>query len=352
MTTDSGSTHPPPTVVLRRVSPKRSPQLIPLIYQSAIALQLAHQWQQPVTLVAHQLCSIITTLTACPQAEDSFQTWMLDQRATPSGDQITLALLHHTEIKPLPNGHLQIHVDPPALGLWLQWLLSSDLAAPPQPPISLSAIPFHLLWTHARCCTILRLAHRHGSITLKTHERPAHPQPPESSATTRIPGITSSPDSPGSPLWAIAAPTPLPWDSMFSPEIVPSKLGTDPQIPTSLPQSPSTPLSLYCSQIVNGLDAVESIKLTPVPPSLEQRLNAAAGVGLPPKLIQPLSRLSQQFQILEKQWTTHHWQTPTTHPPSSSHPLLLTYLGLVCLTQRILHLPFIGNIEVPLPDEL
>jgi len=369
-----GSLIPPSSTqpLIRRMIPKRSPPTMDLTYQSAIALQLASQWHQPVEQVTQQLHTLLIELSTQPPLIQSFHLWSVARGIPPTVINITMALLQNTTITPCANGHLQIQIPPSALALWLQWFLTSDalitgtLKSTPHAPDHESApllssvpsthssppvLPFQLLCTHARCCTILTRAQQQRHITLQTHGSQSNPQPQPSPTltTSRVASTLKPQDAPFSPLWTISQPAPLPWVGMDEP--VPYPTHPHPLAPTTIMPAPTTILCAYLSQIVHAVEGLERIDQKGPTSSLKPSL--AQSLGTPPqKMIQYLVHLSQQCQNFEQQWTAQSW---TAHP-DHTHPLpsstYLCYLGLVCITQRLLHLPFIIAGHPPLPYTL
>jgi arginyl-tRNA synthetase len=132
------------------------------IYVSAIALKLAQVWQQPPQSIAREIAESL--------------------KAPCSKDFV---------IEILPPGILQFELTDAALAIWLQRLAQNPLPVP-ESQIIPSAFEadrlFPIQYSHARCSSLLRMAHRSRLISI------AHPDPP---ATPEI--------------WSLAAPNPIPW---------------------------------------------------------------------------------------------------------------------------------------------
>lgn len=134
-------------------------------YLSAIALQLTDRWQLSPLEIATQLTSHL-------------------QRD-----------LEGLRVEVMPSGMMQLEVADSTLASWLQTLTQTSLPLPNskyplppiQPPLSDDSL-FPLQYSHARCCSLLRMAHREGSIVL------ANPNP------DRTPS-----------LWQFLTPNPIPW---------------------------------------------------------------------------------------------------------------------------------------------
>lgn len=161
-------------------------KLTGITYVSAIALRLAAVFQVSVTELA-------TALT---------RSW--NQSSILDGPWIESPLL--TQV--LPNvtatcrqsGYLQFHVEATGLSAWLQFLIAElpHLVDPfmgqvsQQPPSAPATVhhncdqAFTLQYAHARCCSLLRLAHESGLIQLQTTQ-------------------------PDTPHWQLVQPDPIPW---------------------------------------------------------------------------------------------------------------------------------------------
>jgi hypothetical protein len=160
-------------------SPSTWPQSIPLyrakdsqriLYISPVALQLAKQGSMPPLEIAQAIAQ-------------GFRDSQPPALAFP-------IRTHHWILSVVPPGKLYLELTDPGIAMWLQRALLWDFQPDPTPdpgPLPPSGSPdlFPIQYAHARCCTLLRLAHREGLITLET---PAHK------------GIGS-----------VTAPDPIPW---------------------------------------------------------------------------------------------------------------------------------------------
>jgi hypothetical protein len=133
-------------------------------YISAIALRLSPKWQRPPIEIARAIVSQYQS--QYPESQNDFL------------------------IAVVPPGMILFQVRDRALSSWLQILSQTPLSLSQISPSSLISHPssFPLAYTHARCCSLLRLAHRDRLITLKNPE----------------PEITP-------PLWEIITPNPIIW---------------------------------------------------------------------------------------------------------------------------------------------
>lgn len=133
-------------------------------YLCAIALRLSPQWQRPPMEISREIVSQYQC--QYPESQNDFS------------------------IAVVPPGMILFQVRDTALSSWLQNLSQTPLSLSQISPSSLISHPssFPLAYTHARCCSLLRLAHRDRLITLKNPE----------------PEITP-------PLWELITPNPIIW---------------------------------------------------------------------------------------------------------------------------------------------
>ncbi len=137
--------------IVRATPIKRANKAIPFVYVCAIAHRLATP-SQPAALIAAQL--VDTLLQPRPLPEEDFLAGIVVQATA--------------------TGWLQFELSDRAIAAWLDRFLTKAL--PQQPSVSLTPREQHLLlptaavfevqYAHARCCSLLRLAHSEGLITL------------------------------------------------------------------------------------------------------------------------------------------------------------------------------------------
>ena len=132
------------------------PEMIPLyrlpddtvvLYRSAIALKLAPLWQLPVLDIAHQLVASFLTIN-----QDTTGQICLD-----------------FSIEVLSSGWIEFQLSDWGLATWLQHSTHAFHHDAPQPwgeCVSPDKI-FPVQYAHARCCSLLRLAHTQGLIKLR-----------------------------------------------------------------------------------------------------------------------------------------------------------------------------------------
>ena len=125
-----------------------------VLYKSAIALKLASLCDLPSFEISHQL---MTYLGNSP-----------DNYAEQSLLEFTVTLLS--------PGWLSFQLTNQSLAAWLQFLLETPLSQEDlafkeiyQPPSMAHLDLFPIQYAHARCCSLLRLAHQQGLIQLSPH---------------------------------------------------------------------------------------------------------------------------------------------------------------------------------------
>ncbi|MGL5063340.1 MAG: DALR anticodon-binding domain-containing protein [Microcoleus sp.] len=132
------------------------------IYVSAIALKLAQVWQQPPPSIALQIAESLKA--SCSQ---------------------------DFALEIAPSGILLFELTDAALAIWLQRVAQHPLPLPQSqilpPPVYTEEL-FPIQYSHARCCSLLRMAHRERLIAIA---------PLDESATPEI--------------WLLTAPNPIPW---------------------------------------------------------------------------------------------------------------------------------------------
>jgi arginyl-tRNA synthetase len=140
----------------------RSKDTARVLYLSAIALKLAKTWQQtPQTIAA----TVAKTLE--PLCYPDFA------------------------VKVAPGGIIELELTDPGLAVWLQRLAQTNLPLPESrllsPVVSADRL-FPIQYSHARCCSLLRMAHRDRIISIAQ------------------PDVATAPQ-----IWSLADPNPIPW---------------------------------------------------------------------------------------------------------------------------------------------
>jgi Arginyl tRNA synthetase N terminal domain/DALR anticodon binding domain len=116
-----------------------------VLYVSAIALKLAKFWQQPPQAIATQLAENLKALC--------------------SGD---------FAIEVAPSGIIQFELTDVALAVWLQRLAQTPLPLPESRILSAVLATdrlFPIQYSHARCCSLLRMANRDRIIAIVEFDR-------------------------------------------------------------------------------------------------------------------------------------------------------------------------------------
>ncbi|TAG87128.1 MAG: hypothetical protein EAZ09_23715 [Oscillatoriales cyanobacterium] len=140
----------------------RSKDSLGVVYISAIALKLAKTWQQTPQAIAAQLTETLQTLC--------------------NGDfAVTVAR----------SGIIQFKLSDTALALWLQHLAQTALPDPESrilsPMVSVDRL-FPIQYSHARCCSLLRMANCDLLIAIGNPNPATAPQ-----------------------IWSLTTPNPIPW---------------------------------------------------------------------------------------------------------------------------------------------
>ena len=137
-----------------------------LIYASAMALKLAAWTDQPVHETAHCLGQTLRNQIAPRIHGLNLPDLLLPQASV---------VLAGVSIQITDTGLLQLIVQDQAIAAWLNGLLQTPLALPTTSPTpaQLHALSeeqqFQIQHTHARCCSLLKLAEQQGLIHLTQH---------------------------------------------------------------------------------------------------------------------------------------------------------------------------------------
>ncbi|MEG4350346.1 DALR anticodon-binding domain-containing protein [Microcoleus sp. LAD1_D5] len=140
----------------------RSKDSARVLYVSAIALKLAKTWQQTPQTIAAQLAETLEPL-CCPDFA----------------------------VKVAPTGIIELELTDAGLAVWLQRLAQTNLPVPESrviSPVVCADLLFPIQYSHARCCSLLRMAHRDRIISIAQ------------------PDVTTA-----SQIWSLASPNPIPW---------------------------------------------------------------------------------------------------------------------------------------------
>ncbi|MEG4090673.1 DALR anticodon-binding domain-containing protein [Microcoleus sp. Pol12B4] len=140
----------------------RSKDSARVVYVSAIALKLAKTWQQKPQTIAAELAETLEPLCYPDFA-----------------------------VKVAPGGMIEMELTDAGLGVWLQRLAQTNLPVPESrvlSPVVCADRLFPIQYSHARCCSLLRMAHRDRIIAIAQ------------------PDVTTAPE-----IWSLASPNPIPW---------------------------------------------------------------------------------------------------------------------------------------------
>jgi len=140
----------------------RSKDSLGVVYISAIGLKLAKTWQQTPQAIATKLVKNLQTLC--------------------NGD---------FAIAVAPSGIIQFELTDRDLALWLQHLAQTALPVPESQilsPVASVDRLFPIQYSHARCCSLLRMAHRDRIMAIGN------------------PDVTTAPQ-----IWSLTTPNPIPW---------------------------------------------------------------------------------------------------------------------------------------------
>jgi len=140
----------------------RGKNSVRVVYVSAIALKLAKTWQQTPQAIATQLAATLEPLCYPDFA-----------------------------VKVAPAGIIELEMTDAGLAVWLQRLAQIPLPVPESrifsPVVSADRL-FPIQYSHARCCSLLRMAHRDRLISIAQ------------------PDVATAPQ-----IWSLTAPNPIPW---------------------------------------------------------------------------------------------------------------------------------------------
>ncbi|MEG4280002.1 DALR anticodon-binding domain-containing protein [Microcoleus sp. MON1_C1] len=140
----------------------RSKDSARVLYVSAIALKLAKTWQQTPQTIAAELAETLEPLCYPDFA-----------------------------VKVAPAGIIEMELTDAGLAVWLQRLAQTNLPLRESrilSPVVCADRLFPIQYSHARCCSLLRMAHRDRIISIAQ------------------PDVATAPQ-----IWSLASPNPIPW---------------------------------------------------------------------------------------------------------------------------------------------
>lgn len=160
-----------PTIALEEIPLQRTKDVMRVQYISAIALKLAHLWQQPAIEVATQLVA----------------------KCQKENENIGFLSKEDFTIEVLPSAMILFELTDVSVAAWLQYLTDTPQTLEKgESQIKSASVEsdriFPVQYSHARCCSLLRLADRDRIIELVKRDRQTSP-----------------------PHWQIINPNPIPW---------------------------------------------------------------------------------------------------------------------------------------------
>jgi DALR anticodon binding domain len=161
-------------VELEKIPLRSLPGQRQLIYVSAIAIKLSSFWHRPAIDIANEI---------------SLHLFVSDR-----AEQISAVLaLQNFTVKVVSSGSIYLELNDPGMAAWLQCYAQAP-AWPTLPSDTQCLNPklFYAQYTHARCCSLLRLGDREGIITLKQLDPNQSPPWFEVSSPNPIPWLDSS----------------------------------------------------------------------------------------------------------------------------------------------------------------
>ena len=263
-------------IALEEIPLQRTKDYRRVQYISAIALKLANIWQQPAIDVADRIAA------HCSQQEENSSFL--------SREDFTVEVV--------PPGMILFELTDKGVAAWLQRLIDNS------PPIGNTEFfdagdrVFPIQYSHARCCSLLRLAHRDRIVTLDECDRHTSPQH-----------------------WQLITPNPIPWLNSNN----------------RLRLFQSAELSLV-SQLLTTLDHIAPVNNIPALDLLSPERS--------PNWIKLANALSEAFQAFYSQCRI--WGEVKTEQPK----LAQARLGLVIATQALLQFILQDLLGVFAPREL
>lgn len=152
-----------------------TPQAIPLqrlpnhnqiIYRSAIAFKLASS--QPAILdLAQQIRAVLPSKNGRLSQQQALKTLQILQSPPSSPFRKEPELRLNFQVEVVFPGWLEFRLTDHSLAAWLQNLINADFVKLANKPLKNTYYCFSVQYAHARCCSLLALAHQQGLIILK-----------------------------------------------------------------------------------------------------------------------------------------------------------------------------------------
>lgn len=136
-----------------------------VLYVWAIAFRLSGVKNIPTLEIANILATLIRSAQANIFSSNEMECWAQNQLG------ITINLLQEFTVKVVPPGWIHLQITEPAIAAWLQYIILAPPQLRTQENHQLTQITtsdlFAVQYAHARCCSLLQMAHREKLITLK-----------------------------------------------------------------------------------------------------------------------------------------------------------------------------------------
>ncbi len=136
-----------------------------VLYVWAIAFRLSGVKNIPTLEIANILASLVRSAQANVVSSDEIECWAQKQLA------ITINLLQEFTVEVVPPGWIHLQIPEAAVAAWLHYIILTPPQLQTQENHQLTQITtsdlFTVQYAHARCCSLLQMAHREKLITLK-----------------------------------------------------------------------------------------------------------------------------------------------------------------------------------------
>lgn len=142
-----------------------------VVYVWAIAFRLSGVKNIPTLEIANILAPLVDSAQANIVSSDQIECCAKKQLA------ITINLLQEFTVKVVPPGWIHLQITEAGIAAWLQYIILVPPQLQTQENHQLTQITtadlFAVQYAHARCCSLLQMAHREKLITLKESADPS-----------------------------------------------------------------------------------------------------------------------------------------------------------------------------------
>lgn len=142
-----------------------------VVYVWAIAFRLSGIKNIPTLEIANILATLVSSAQANVVSSDEMECYAPKQLA------ITINLLQEFTVEVVPPGWIHLQITEPAIAAWLQYIILASPQLQTQENHQLTQITtsdlFAVQYAHARCCSLLQMAHREQLINLKKSADPS-----------------------------------------------------------------------------------------------------------------------------------------------------------------------------------